>query len=322
MIAELVVRLDADEKIGRDQPRALVQQLVEGVLAVGAGLAPHHRRGLRVERRAVAIDALAVALHLELLQVRGQALQVLFVRQHRVRLRAEHARVPYAEQAEHDRHVLLDRRGAEVLVHLVGAVEHLLEMAVADGERNRQADRRPQRIAAADPVPEHEHVLRRRCRTAVTSRSLVEMATKCFAMAASSFARARNHSRADRALAMVSCVVNVFDAIVNSVVAGCSGRSVSARWAPSTFETKCVRGPVVRVRRQRLRHHGRAEIRSADADVDDVGDAQAGVAEPRAAANRFGERAHVIERGPHIGHHVAAVDRHRPRSSDCAARRA
>ena len=77
----------------------------------------------------------------------------------------------------------------------------------------------------------------------LTSASFVEMATKCLAIAASSFARARNHSRAERALVIVSWVVKVFDAIVNSVVAGCSERSVSARCAPSTFDTKCVRGP-------------------------------------------------------------------------------
>ena len=40
------------------------------------------------------------------------------------------------------------------------AVEELLEAIEADGNGDRQADRRPQRVAAADPVPEHEHVRR------------------------------------------------------------------------------------------------------------------------------------------------------------------
>ena len=144
------------------------------------------------------------------------------------------------------------------------------------------------------------------------SASLVEMATKCFAIAASSCARARNHSRAERALAIVSCVVKVFDATVKSVVAGWSDRSVSARCAPSTFDTKCVRGPSCVYGVSALRHHRRTQIRSADADVDDVGDAEAGVAEPLAAADGLGERPHVIERRPHIRHHVAAVYGHRP----------
>ena len=99
-------------------------------------------------------------------------------------------------------------------------------------------------------------------------------------------------------------------------------RSVSARCAPSTFDTKCVRGPSCVYGVSACVTIAGPEIRSADADVDDVGDAQAGVAEPRAAAHRLGERAHVIERGAHVGHHVAAVDDHRPVRIDCAARRA
>ena len=76
-----------------------------------------------------------------------------------------------------------------------------------------------------------------------TASSLVEIATKCLAMAAGSLAWPINQSRAECALVMVSCVVKVFDATVNSVVAGCSERSVSARCVPSTFDTKWTRGP-------------------------------------------------------------------------------
>ena len=42
-----LVRLGGDQEIGRDDVGALVQQLVEGVLAVGAGLAPDERRRSR-----------------------------------------------------------------------------------------------------------------------------------------------------------------------------------------------------------------------------------------------------------------------------------
>ena len=106
MVAERIVRLDADEEVGRHQPRALVEQLEEGVLAVRARLAPDDRRGLHVDDAAVAIDALAVAFHFELLQVGRQALQMLLVRQDRVRVGAEHAGIPDAQQAENDRRVL------------------------------------------------------------------------------------------------------------------------------------------------------------------------------------------------------------------------
>ena len=49
--------------------------------------------------------------------------------------------------------------------------------------------------------------------------------------------------RAVSALVIVSTVVKVFEAMTNSVVAASRLFSVSAIWAPSTFDTKCVRGP-------------------------------------------------------------------------------
>jgi hypothetical protein len=48
---------EADEVAG-DQPGALVDQLVEGVLAVGAGLAPDDGPGLIGDARAVEVTCL------------------------------------------------------------------------------------------------------------------------------------------------------------------------------------------------------------------------------------------------------------------------
>ena len=50
MAAERVERFDEGDEVAGDQPRALVDQLVEGVLAVGAGLAPVDRAGVVVDR--------------------------------------------------------------------------------------------------------------------------------------------------------------------------------------------------------------------------------------------------------------------------------
>jgi hypothetical protein len=72
----------------------------------------------------------------------------------------------------------------------------------------------------------------------VTSRVLVERATKCLATAFGSPASARSQSRAERALVRVSWVVKVFEATRNSVVSGRSGLRVSTRWVASTLETK------------------------------------------------------------------------------------
>jgi hypothetical protein len=58
-----------------------VDQLVEGVLAVGAGLAPDHRAGGAGDGRAVEGDALAVRFHVELLEVGRQAGEALVVGQ-------------------------------------------------------------------------------------------------------------------------------------------------------------------------------------------------------------------------------------------------
>ena len=71
-----------------------------------------------------------------------------------------------------------------------------------------------------------------------TRSAFVETATKCFATAASSPSAASAHSRAERALVIVSSVVNVFEAMMNSVSSGSRSRVASAMSVESTFETK------------------------------------------------------------------------------------
>ena len=107
---------------------------------------------------AVELHVFAVALHRELLQVGREAFEILFVRQHRDGLRAEEVVVPNRDQPHDHRQVLLERRGAEVLVHLVEPEQHLFEMRRPDGQHRREPDRRVHRIPAADPIPEAEHV--------------------------------------------------------------------------------------------------------------------------------------------------------------------
>ena len=71
-----------------------------------------------------------------------------------------------------------------------------------------------------------------------TSSVAVDTATKCLATADSSLSAARAHARAERAFISVSCVVNVFDATMKSVVSGSRCFVVSTRCVPSTFYTK------------------------------------------------------------------------------------
>ena len=101
---------------------------------------------------------LAVALHGQLLEIGGESFQVLLVRQYGDRLGAEEIVVPDAQKPHQHRQVALERGGAEVLVHLVKAVEHGAELVRADGQHGGKANRRIHGIAPAHPIPEAEHV--------------------------------------------------------------------------------------------------------------------------------------------------------------------
>ena len=53
MLAERVEGLGEGDEVARDEPRPLMDQLIEGVLAVGARLAPVDRPGVVVDGDAV-----------------------------------------------------------------------------------------------------------------------------------------------------------------------------------------------------------------------------------------------------------------------------
>ena len=101
---------------------------------------------------------LAVAFHRQLLEIGGKTLEILLVRQDRDGLGPEKVVVPDRQQAHQHGQVLLERRGAEVLVHFMEAVEHGAEVFRADRQHGRKAYRGIHGIAAADPVPEFEHI--------------------------------------------------------------------------------------------------------------------------------------------------------------------
>src|SRR5690554_210447 len=159
MVFYRVVGLQGDHKVCRDQPGALVNQLVIGVLAVGAYAAPQDRTGCKINRGAVLGYPLAVTFHVQLLQVFRQVLQVFVVGQHRVAAGTPEIVVPHAEHGHHYRQVALGRGCAEVAVHGVGAGQQGPELRHAQGQRDGQADGRPERVAPANPVPHGEDVL-------------------------------------------------------------------------------------------------------------------------------------------------------------------
>ena len=83
---------------------------------------------------AVALDGLAVALHVELLEVVCEEPEVVVVGKDRVGLGAPEVSVPDAEQRQQHRQVALEGSGAEVLVHGARALEQLAEAIRSDGE--------------------------------------------------------------------------------------------------------------------------------------------------------------------------------------------
>src|SRR5690606_40434067 len=83
------------DEIGGYEPGALVQQLVEGVLAVGARLAPEDLPGGGGDGGAVGAHGLAVGFHRQLLQVGGKTGEIVRIGQHRPGFRAEEVRVPH-----------------------------------------------------------------------------------------------------------------------------------------------------------------------------------------------------------------------------------
>src|SRR5262245_26290252 len=94
--ADRVESLGERDEVARDQPRALMDELIKGVLAVRPRLAPVDWRRLVVDVGPVDGDGFAVALHRQLLQICRKALKVLLVRENRDGRRAKEVVVPQA----------------------------------------------------------------------------------------------------------------------------------------------------------------------------------------------------------------------------------
>ncbi len=298
---------EADEICG-DQLRPLVDELVVGVLAIRAGCPPDDRPRRGLDGRPGERDGLPVRLHVELLEVGGEAREVVGVGEHGVGLGAEEVAVPDSEEPEEHGQVLRERRGPEVDVHLVEPSQHLAEPFGSDRDHEREPDRRVVGVPPSDPVPEAEHVrgvdpeLRdlggvgrhgdeMASDRVVPHAELVEQPSPCGSRVRQRLERCEGLRRDDEErLCRVEPAHRLREV-----------RAVDVR------DEGEVQRPVG-MSAQRLVCHRRTEIRAPDPDVDDVANATASRAGPAARADTLTERGHAVEHLVHASDDVVAVE--------------
>jgi len=160
MPPERIKRFNRGQKVAGDQLRSLMNQLIKGMLTVGARFPPDDWASAPRNGFPFSIHALAVAFHIALLKVSREAVKILIVGKDGVRLGIVKVVVPDAKESKGHRQVLLNGGLEEMFVHGVGALEKFCKPLIADREGNAQTDGRPERVAPADPVPKGEHIRR------------------------------------------------------------------------------------------------------------------------------------------------------------------
>ena len=96
----------------------------------------------------------------KLLEIGGKARQALIVRNNGLGSAIEDIAVPNGKKAHQHRNVVGDFRLAKMAIYIVAPLEEIQIVSAADGDRERQPDARPDRVAAAHPVPETKHARR------------------------------------------------------------------------------------------------------------------------------------------------------------------
>ena len=95
MSTDGVQGISESDEVTWDESGALVDQLVERVLSVGAWFPPVDGTGIVVDNRAIESNAFAVAFHGELLEVGGEAFEVLIVWQNGLCVCLEEIHIPH-----------------------------------------------------------------------------------------------------------------------------------------------------------------------------------------------------------------------------------
>src|SRR6476646_5340757 len=98
------------------------------MLAVGSRLAPVDLAGLVVHPFAFAGYMLAVTLHRQLLEISRETFEILLIGQNCRGLRTEKIAVPDCQKPHQRWQILTKRRGSEMLIHLLKALQHGVEV--------------------------------------------------------------------------------------------------------------------------------------------------------------------------------------------------
>src|SRR5450830_766746 len=80
--AYFVVAMHRHYKVAGDDLRALVNQLIERMLSIGASFTPDHRTCFVVNTFTFAVYELTIAFHIRLLQISGKARHALIIGQY------------------------------------------------------------------------------------------------------------------------------------------------------------------------------------------------------------------------------------------------
>ncbi len=215
------------------------------------------------------------------------------------------------DEPQDGRQVLGGVRGAEVLIHFVGAGEQLAKPLVADGQGDGQPDGGPQGVAPADPVPETEHVVG----VDAEGRDPLGIGGNCHEVVG------------DRRFIPQGIDQPIPGAVgVGHGLLGGEGLGGDHEEGGGRLQVADGLGQVGAVHvgdevdpqlgglvgLEGLANHQRAQVGAADADVDHIGDAVARVAAPCAAANLVRERLDLRQDGVDLGHDVLAIHQDGP----------
>ena len=203
---------------------------------------------------------------------------------------------------------MLERRGAEVLIHRMESGEHFAEVVRAEGNHVGEADGGIHRIATPYPIPEAKHV-------GGVNTELGDLLGVCgngdevlgdggFVTPQAGEGPVAGRGGIGHGFQRGKCFRGNDKKRLGGVeVVGGLGE-VGAVNIGDEAEGERTVGVVA----QGLVGHHRTEVGAADADIDDIFDALASVAFPFARADAVGKIGHTVENGMHLWNNINAID--------------